>query len=41
VRAWSRKSHVAVVGAIGLLKMEVQEVATVSEMKMIVTMERR
>jgi hypothetical protein len=41
VRAWSRRSYVAVVGEIDPPKMEAQEVATVSEMEMIVLMERR
>jgi hypothetical protein len=40
VRAWSRRSYVAVVGAIDPPKMEAQEVAIVSEMEKTVMMER-
>jgi hypothetical protein len=40
VRAWSRRSFVAIVGAIDPQKMEAQEIATVSEMERTVMMER-
>jgi hypothetical protein len=41
VRAWSRRSYAAVVGAIDPPTMEAQWVATVREMVTIVMMERR
>jgi hypothetical protein len=41
VRAWSKRSYVAVVGVIDPPKREAQEVATVSKMERTVMMERR